>query len=318
MVELFKLIPFILPLFSVLAIPLSILIATILTFSRMSTDLEITSMKTAGLSLSNIIKPVFLFSCIIFSMALFSSLKLQPFASKYINNRSAEILHKYHTIRLEEGVFNNFYNLLVYINKIRGSSLDGLFISQKTLQGQRIITAKEGKIIRDMRSGNMFIKLYTGNILMENNPDTSNYEMIKFSTYLLRIENSFKATGGIKFFKETWGMGLKEIKERISLEKRRGEMRRYRKLLLEYYKRFSLPISVLILGILGVPLGIKTRFSSKMAGFLVSVLIIFCYYIIDTGFEIIAVEGKISPLIAAWSPNIIALGVTLFALSKVK
>src|SRR3989304_4477797 len=45
---------FIIPLFLVLAIPLSVLISSILTFSRLSTDSEITALRSGGISVYRI------------------------------------------------------------------------------------------------------------------------------------------------------------------------------------------------------------------------------------------------------------------------
>src|SRR3990172_7593525 len=77
-----KLSVFIMPIFLVLAIPLSVLISSILTFSRLSTDHEITAMRSAGISLYRMLPPVLIFSLIAFLLALISAIVLQPMGNR--------------------------------------------------------------------------------------------------------------------------------------------------------------------------------------------------------------------------------------------
>ena len=64
---------FIIPLFLVLAIPLSVMISSILTFSRLATDSEITALRSGGVSVYRMLLPVFIFSVSAFLLALISS-----------------------------------------------------------------------------------------------------------------------------------------------------------------------------------------------------------------------------------------------------
>lgn len=313
LIDLLKLIPFIMPLFSVLAIPLSILLTSILTFSRLSTDLEITAIKSAGISTYRLLTPVIIFSSTIFVIALLSSLMFQPLAGNYIKKEASRIIGGYKGLKLSEGVFNNLFNLLIYTKKVKDSSLEGLFISERIPSKPQIITARRGHLLKD-RAGDLFLKLEDGSIHFESE-NRDEYQMATFSTYYLKIDTG-KSVENIRLFKEVWGMSPGEVRARLEEEKRAGRVRNYRRLLLEYHKKFSIPVSVLILGVLGVPLGIRTRFSSKLAGFLVSVLIIFAYYVVDTGFEILAVEGGINPVWAAWIPDGLAAILTIYAVRK--
>src|SRR3972149_6754027 len=69
---------FIIPLFLVLAIPLSVLISSILTFSRLSTDHEVTAIRSGGISLHRMLLPVFVFSVTAFLLALLAKCVTQP------------------------------------------------------------------------------------------------------------------------------------------------------------------------------------------------------------------------------------------------
>ncbi len=307
---------FIIPLFLVLAIPLSVLISSILTFSRFSTDHEITALRSGGISVYRMLMPVLLFSFTAFLLALISSSILQPMGHRYIRVQSYKSLNEQKNLGLQEGVFNNLFNLLVYVKKITpGDALISILISDKSSKDSKIITAKQGKILNDPETSNLFLKLEDGHIYFETEERTK-YQMVSFSTYFLRLE-SVQSIESVRLIKEKWGLSLNELKMKIREKKDQGRDREYRRLLMEYYKKFSLPAAALVLGLLGSPIGIMTRFSNRFAGFILSIVIVFCYYILDSGFEILAVEGFIHPLISAWATVFISLIIALATISMV-
>ena len=141
---------FIIPLFLVLAIPLSVLISSILTFSRLSTDHEVTAIRSGGISLYRMLLPVFVFSVTAFLLALISSSVLQPMGHRYIRIQSYETLNEQKNLGLQEGVFNNLFNLLVYVKKITSEdTLNSILISDRSSKDSKIITARQGNILND-------------------------------------------------------------------------------------------------------------------------------------------------------------------------
>lgn len=313
---LIKLTPFIIPLFLVLAIPLSALIASTLTFSRLSTDHELTAMRSAGVSVYRLLPPVAFFLIVAFLFGMFSSTTLQPRANRYLRLQSYETLKGQGNLELQEGVFNNLFNLLIYFQKLKGGdTLEGVLISDRSSKESKIIIARRGRFLSDPSTENLYLRLEKGRIYFESE-DRSSYQIATFSVYYLRLEAT-QSIEKTRLFKEVWGMSLDDLKKRLVEMKIEGKEREYRKLLIEFHKKFSLPAVVLVLGVLGVPLGIKSKFSSRFAGFIVSIAIIFFYYIIDTGFEIVAVEGLINPVWGAWMPVILFLLLAIYATVKV-
>lgn len=308
--------PFIIPLFLVLAIPLSVLLSSTITFSRFYTDHEITAMRSAGISIYRMLLPVILFSFAALLISLLSSTILQPMANRYIQIQSYEVLKNQRNLGLEEGVFNNLFNLLVYVKRLKkNNTLEGVLISEKSSSESKIITAKEGSFLNDPSSEHLFLRLKDGRIYFEPQ-DKTNYQIATFSTYYLRIETT-KPLQNIRLFKEVWGMGLGDIKKKLEIKKAEGNVRDFRRLMIDLHKKFSLPAVVLALGILGVPVGIKSRFSSRFAGFILSIFIVLFYYVMDTGMEILAIEGIINPIAAAWIPLVFFLLVAIVSIIKV-
>ena len=71
--------------------------------------------------------------------------------------------------------------------------------------------------------------------------------------------------------------------------------------------KVSLPFSCLIFAIVGAVLGLRSPRSAKVSGFVWALPIMLGYYVIYTSMSSIAIGGSISPILAAWLPNILGL-----------
>ena len=74
---------------------------------------------------------------------------------------------------------------------------------------------------------------------------------------------------------------------------------------IELHNKFAFPFTTLVLVLLGVPLAITPPRVRYNRGFLFSILIIFLYYLLRALSLSLGEEMKITPLLAAWIPNLI-------------
>ena len=81
---------------------------------------------------------------------------------------------------------------------------------------------------------------------------------------------------------------------------------------IEIHKKIALPFACFIFALLGLPLGAFTKKGGRTSGFTLSIGIILVYYILITAGEQIAMEGRISPFLGMWWPNILFFVVGLY------
>lgn len=74
---------------------------------------------------------------------------------------------------------------------------------------------------------------------------------------------------------------------------------------IELYDKLALPITTIVLVLVGVPLAITPPRVRYNRGFLFSILIIFAYYLIRALSISFGEAGTLIPVLAAWMPNII-------------
>jgi lipopolysaccharide export system permease protein len=301
--EVFSLIGYILPSFLVLVIPSTVLLATLLGFGRLSADGEITALNASGVSFYQLLVPVMAFSLLCYAVTSWLMINALPQANLAFKRQIYEIIRTRSLVNIKQREFiDDFKGLVIYVDRVSpsGNKLKGVLISDKRhLPEPYIIMAREGNIIADPENLRVAIRLQGGSI--QSLTADENFRQIDFERYQLNLDLSrFLERRDKKRERE---MNIAELRAEIARLRREGE--NYNPPLVELHKKFAIPFAALILGLVGAPLGINTRASSRSAGFAVSILIIFAYYILLRTGESLGELGKLPPLVCMWAPNIL-------------
>ncbi|HTG66771.1 MAG TPA: LptF/LptG family permease [Flavobacterium sp.] len=159
-----------------LVLPLSILLASIMTFGNLAENYEFAAMKSSGISLQRSMRVLTLFIVLLSIVAFFFANNVIPFAEyKFINFRKS-IAQLKPAMAITEGQFSDvgFYNIKV--NKKsgeNGNKLTGITIHKKTLNGEggkTVIKAKNGELISSEKSSVLQMVLNDGNYYEDITP----------------------------------------------------------------------------------------------------------------------------------------------------
>lgn len=108
-----------------MAVPISILISSVMVYGDMAEKYELSSIKSAGVSLLRIMAPGILVAFVIGLFSIFASNYLKPKSALQFTKRFQAIRLKSSTLAFEEGVFNNdFGETVIRINKIDKNKRD--------------------------------------------------------------------------------------------------------------------------------------------------------------------------------------------------
>ena len=314
--QILKLLFYIAPSFLIFTIPMSILLATLLSFGRLSSDNEITAFKASGVSLYQLFWPIIYFSVIAYFVTIFLVLYALPWGNRGFINTLYAIAQTKADIDIKERVFNDdFEGLVVYVDKvpIQGRKMEGVLIYDEREKGKsNTIFSTEGYLFNDPKSHEVILRLLQGEI-HRFELETQTYQRVQFDTYDLKLElaKTFEAIG--KKLREH-EMSIDEIEGKIDRMKKEGKNTASQEV--ELHKRFSVPFACIVFAIIGVPLGIQPRRSGRSHGFVFSILILLGYYIALTASEMFAVRGTIPPFLAGWAPNVLFGSFGIYLLVK--
>lgn len=312
-----KVLVFVMPGFLVITIPMSLLVASLMTFGRLSADSEITAMKSSRISLYRMIRPVFLFALIAFVVTAFTSLVLVPGANSALKAHLFNMVKSRAMVGIEPGVFSNaFDGMVIYVDKMESlDDMEGIFISdERSAKEPYAIVAKRGALITDQRSMDVTLALRDGAIHTVPREEES-YTKMEFDAARLHLDinNTLVQRGAPgRGFDD---MGSNELLREIRRARREGKPSGA--LEAEFHKRLSIPFACLVLGLVGAPLGIRRSRSGKSAGVAVAFLVFLVYYMILGTAANLAETGTLRPLPAYWVPNgLMALAAGLFVIKK--
>ena len=132
------------------AVPVSILIASVMVFGNLAEKYELSSMKSAGISLTRIMGMGIFIAVLTSMFSLFASNYMKPRANYKFIYRYNAIKRAKPALSIEEGVFNkDFRNITIRVgDKGRdGQSISDILVYDHSVQDKRevnVLTAKEG------------------------------------------------------------------------------------------------------------------------------------------------------------------------------
>ncbi|MBP6557296.1 MAG: LptF/LptG family permease [Flavobacterium sp.] len=174
-----------------LVLPLSILLASIMSFGDLSENYELAAMKSAGISLRRALQPLFIFVTVLSIAAFLFANSVIPYAEyKFINFRK-NIAQAKPALAIAEGQFSDVGLYNIKVNKKSGENgniLTGITIHKKSDLGDGsriVIKAKHGKLISSEGSNNLQMVLNNGNyyedIIPKNYEDRPKMPFVKSS-----------------------------------------------------------------------------------------------------------------------------------------
>lgn len=135
-----------------LALPLAVLLASIMTFGNLGENYELIAIKSSGVSLLRIMQPLFFVMIVISAIAFVVSNNLIPVASLKAYTLLYDLRNSKLTLSMREGQFNNEIN--GYSIRVGHKSKDGNTIKDVLIYDHsagygkdKIIIAKEGQMI---------------------------------------------------------------------------------------------------------------------------------------------------------------------------
>jgi lipopolysaccharide export system permease protein len=305
-----------LPEFVSLALPMSMLLATLLLYSRLSADSELIALRSVGVSVYRLVLPAVLVSLVVTGITFMLNEAIVP-AAKYQagltldralkqdkpNFKEKNILHQeYRDVKLPGGGTENALARIFYARQFDGKQMKGLTILDFSQAGLDQIIASESaawdatKQVWDFFNGTIYVVA----------PDGSYRNILKFEKQELQLPRTplDLATHNRDFME----MNIAELREYESIIIHSGDDKETNKLRLRIQQKLSFPFVCLVFGLVGASLGTRQqRRSGKGASFALSIVIIFTYYLLSFVCNSFGQLGILPFTLAAWLPTVLGL-----------
>ncbi len=156
-----------------LALPMSVLLASVMVFGNLGERYELSSMKSAGISLIRIMRPLVVVTILVAGFSYLASNYIIPKANLKFFTRLNDIRRQKPTLALEEGIFNDdFYGYSIYIGKKKNENIEDVIIYDQSKASDLILCtrAEKGRMYTAENGRRFVLELENGEQVEEPTP----------------------------------------------------------------------------------------------------------------------------------------------------
>ena len=330
-----------LPTALVYSIPWGFLTAVLLVFGRLSSTNELTALRTAGLSIARVARPVLILAVLASAVCLWIDLYVAP---RFLQNLQAAFVEMATSdpsaAFTGDQVIDEFPGRKIFIGQKVGNKLEDIrvFELDDNSKPVRIVYAKTGTLETDGEHKQIMMNLDGSRLEQRDYQQPGDLTKIRdgnlignFSLVIPLDELFAKKQGRRKPEAYTFDELRDELtSRRQQLAADRGAMKAKRDeqtkravrndaaqltaASTELNKRFSFSLACVTFALIGIPLGITAQRQETSAGFALSLLVALSYFLIIIVVNAFREKSQVHPEVLIWLPNAIflVLGGVLF------
>jgi lipopolysaccharide export system permease protein len=304
------------PYFMSLSFPMAMLLASLLSLSRLTADGEIIALRASGVSLYRLVWSVILFGLLVTgSMFIFEELLIPttqqevrtlletPFSQGVVGGQDRNIFYQEYGPDREVKRF-------FYAQRADGNKLNGLTILDFTKSDAKQVISAESA--RWNAAGNTWT--FRNGTIYAVTASGAQQQVLDFDEQQLSLPRD--PLDLARLDREPEEMTIAQARRYRSIIEQTGDRQRLQKVSIQLHRKFALPFTPVIFALVGSSLGIRSRRLAASTGFGFSVLAVLAQYIAIFIANIWGKAGLLSPLMAAWLPNGLGLALGLVILIR--
>jgi lipopolysaccharide export system permease protein len=300
--------------------PFACLLATIYTFAKLNHDNEIIAMRSSGLSIFQITKTAIIFGFIISILVFWINDKIAP-SYRQQNLKIKEQMENDNLKKSrskEPQVLKNLTiygsrNRLFYVNKFDTTkkTMEGIIILEHDVKQNIIkkIVANKGEFKDNLWKFYQCITyIFDESGQLKSDPQFLEEETMTFTETPEEFLNQKQSTDF---------MSLAQIEDYIWRLSKSGATTAIRNLKVDYYQRFTLPLTSLIIILIGIPFSFKMRRKATgMSSFGIALTVGFIYYVLTAISIALGKAGILMPFLSVSISHIIMLLLSIYMIGN--
>jgi len=270
-----------------LLLPLALYFGVLLTLSRWYRDSEMTVLAACGIGLTQLLRPVLIFSLIVAVVVLLGSFFFTPYATRQtdiVKNESSRVPE---VARMTPGVFTEGQGgkRIFYAAHIDAKGdMEDVFMSQLETGRRAVVVARTGHPYVDERTGDKFLALRDGRVY-DGEPGEAKYQVLRFEIFNVRLEP--------KRLEEppstVEGLGIRDL-----LARGDGPA------VAEFHWRLAKPVVVFILALYALVLAHTDARRGRLSNLFAAILVYLIYSNLLGLGQTLLKKGQVPPGVGLW------------------
>jgi LPS export ABC transporter permease LptG len=273
-------------------------------------------MRACGIGALTFVRIVSILSFAALGIGLINALYFAPHGASDLLKLEDELKSSQASVAVQPRVFyEDFKNYVLYVQDVRptaSASWRHVFLADLTQPANPNVTTADSAIVASPDSADsqtLRLHLLNGGQHQISPTDPNQYDITHFDstdvplqlesqddTHISRLNTHLQALSLSELWQRTRGVAVgNQVPTPTDIRAARIELN----------TRFSYPFACLVLMLIGVPLGLSSKRGGKSTGFVLTLLLVFAYYLVSDFGTAFAKSGKLSPFLGVWSANII-------------
>ena len=313
---------YIIPYLLAYSIPMSLVTAVILIYSKLSVENEVTAMRASGLGMWRIFTPGIILGLIL----SYFCVKLNDEVYAYFHYAQRQLKQDFKVTDPQAFLIpghdtNEFQGYKINIKRKELDIFYDVTINEFLTDGRkRFIRADRGQLITDEATQDISFKLIDGIIEEPDAADPQKFFQGNFGVYTIKFAPAANKDGKA-LEKKRRDMTIRELSLQIKIQKQllanvgpteAEEIKREITIsLTTIHERLSYSFACLAFVMIGMPLGVRSHRSEKTIGAAISLGLVAAHYIFVLFAKALNDQPEYYPYLLIWLPNVIlmALGV---------
>ena len=293
------------------ALPISILLSSLIIYGRLNSDRELVALLSFGISFKRIIAPALLFSLLITGITFLFNELIVPAANYQANLLQNPFISETELNLTKRDIFYPEYEsspandsakslkTIYFAEQYQHQSLQRVtVIGLDRGRIEQIVTAKLARWNPNQQVWNLTdgelnkINLDTGEIATED----FNHKQLPLSGTIFKIANEERSPDD---------MNIRQAQKYLNLIEDSGRKADLAKFTVRIQQKYAFPFICIVFALIGSTLGAKYSGINRSQGFGLCVAIVFIYYLSGFTFGSLGISGILSPFWAAWIPNLL-------------
>ncbi|MGH9775516.1 MAG: LPS export ABC transporter permease LptF [Candidatus Acidiferrales bacterium] len=297
----------------IFTLPMAALVGVLIGLGRLSADSEIVALHACGIGTRRLLVPIGALAVAFTIITLSSTFWLGPAARRTYRSAEEHLSTGQASYAVQPRVFDErFPHWVLYVKDVdaAASRWNGIFLTESdAAAGSHLTLAEDAIVLTEANEGKLQLHLSSGSTHEFDAADPNHYNVTTFGTSDMALDLTSNKTQTAAVVSDA----ERSVSELLS-EQGPG----WRDARIEFERRIAFPAACLVFALLGVPLGVRPRRGGRAMGFVVTLLLICCYYLVYVTGIHISELGKVPPSVGVWAANLCGLLLAIILLRRIE